>query len=327
MNSQAYLKAEATYGEAISVIRDIFQSVVDGRVKYGRILDIISKIDSALSTCGDEMIILTERATPESYLYGHSVNICIISMLFGKILTYSYNDVEKLGISALLHDMGMIKLEKLVSTNKKLTPKEFLEVKKHPEYTVMLLDNIDDLPESHKATISTTVLQVHERKSGKGYPYGIKSQNIHEFARIISIVDTYEALTHPRNWHERYLPHEALKMLLEIAESDFDVNMVNLFINHFSLYPPGSYVRLNTKEIAKVVGINKGLPKTPIVQVIIDPTGYKAKEETVVDLAKVNTLHIIEPVDETNLKIPDKRLALKLKAQKWWIDKDIKAFD
>ncbi|OIO74215.1 MAG: hypothetical protein AUJ85_06280 [Elusimicrobia bacterium CG1_02_37_114] len=305
------------YGDAINLMRDLLKNIEKNKVDFSNIAIIVKDINDLIAGGNKDVVAFCERATPDFYLCAHSVNVCILSTLVGYELKKS--DIDKLSLCALLNDLGMIKFTDLVQKSGKLTSHEFLEIKKHPVYTVQLLENISGIESSLKSFIQKIVVQVHERRDGKGYPSGLMGENIDEFARIISIVDVYEALIHPRDWRDRHIPHEAIKMLIEFAVTDFDVSIIKAFIGTISLYPAGSYVRLNSGEIGKVIGSNPGLPTRPKVRIIIDPEGNRAKEQKIVDLSVDSMICVIEAIDETKIKISDKKLALELKAQRWWV--------
>jgi len=110
-----------------------------------------------------------------------------------------------------------------------------------------------------------------------------------------------------------------MKMMIRASGSDFDTDILKAFIEKISLYPPGSYVRLNSDEIAKVVKVNPGLPTRPVVKCVANGKGQKISENKIIDLAANSVICIKEAVDETRLELTDKRLALELKAVRWWV--------
>jgi len=310
--------AEKVYSSLISVIRTIFGIIEKEKIAVSVILNVVRKVISLIVAKNEELIAMCEYTTPDVYLYSHTANVCILSIMLGEKLKYSTEDLEKLGLCAFLHDLGMKKVLDIATESSKLSQQEFKEIKKHQDYVLGLIDNIEMTSETREF-VKNVVQQVHERKNGRGYPKGLSGEEINSFARIISIADVYEALTHPRVWRERYLPHDALKKMIESAKDDFDLNFLKIFIEKMSLYPIGSYVRLNSEEIARVIGINPGLPTRPKVKVIVDSEGKRVQTQKIIDLSKTGVIYILEPVDETKLNISDKKLMLELKARKWWV--------
>ncbi|MDI6641630.1 MAG: HD domain-containing protein, partial [Elusimicrobiota bacterium] len=236
--------AEKVYGELIATAKNVYDNIETSQIAFLPIMTVIRKVIAVLVAGNDELVAFCECSTPELYLYSHAANVCILSTLLGVSMNYSQVDLEKLALSALLHDIGMLKLLNIANKPEKIPQNEFKEIKKH-SYVSELLSNIE-LTGEQKQLLETIISQIHERIDGHGYPKGLSGEDINIFARIIGVADVYEALTHKRPWRDRYLPHEALKKMIEIADSDFDTKLIKLFIDKISLYPPGSYVRLNT---------------------------------------------------------------------------------
>ncbi|MBU0951638.1 MAG: HD domain-containing protein [Elusimicrobia bacterium] len=310
--------AEKAYDEAIDTVKKLFANIEKTKQDINLLLNIARKTTALLIANNEELIILCTRTTPNLYLYSHSVNTCILSTALAIALGYSSDDLEKIALSALLHDTGMIKIVSVVSKSSKVSQHDFNEIKKHPNYSRELLENVDMSPQT-KTFLDAVITQVHERKDGSGYPKGLSGEQTNVIAKIVSICDVYEALTHPRSWREAILPHEALKKMIDMADADFDMNMVKLFIEKISLYPIGSYVRLNDEQVARVISSNPGLPTRPNLKIIVDCENKKVSDQKFVDLRKSSVLYITKCVDETMLKLEDKKLVLELKARRWWV--------
>lgn len=304
------------YGEAIDGIRSVFSNIKEKKDIF--FPDYLRTVTDVVKTHPDEILMYCAKTTPDSYIYSHSVNVCIYAVMIARTLGYSDSDIEKLAVCAFLHDVGMIELLALVSKRAKLSASEFEEVKMHPALGQDYVNARAKLPAETKNVLSKVILQIHERVGGGGYPKGLKSGDIHDFAKIIAVCDTYEAMTHPRSYKEAEIPHNAIKNLINLTEDNFDTDIMKAFINTVSLYPVGSYVRLSNNEIAKVVKINKSMPTRPKVKVIIDPYGKKIAEQQSIDLVDVSIIAIKESVDETKLKIEPK-LAIELQSQRWWL--------
>ena len=128
-----------------------------------------------------------------------------------------------------------------------------------------------------------------------------------------------QALTHVRAWRPRYLPHDALRLLIEQHESSFESGVVKAWIETISLYPTGSFVRLNSGEIGRVIFTNAGLPTRPRVKVLIDGKGNHLSKPRYVNLAAQPIAYITDAVNEEKIQSRDQRLLLELRAQRWWV--------
>jgi HD-GYP domain-containing protein (c-di-GMP phosphodiesterase class II) len=134
--------------------------------------------------------------------------------------------------------------------------------------------------------VKEAVQMHHERVNGKGYPRGIQQDSINPYAKIIGLVDTYEAMTNGRPYVEGMNAHKAVKFILSSLKGDFDEEVMKVFIDKMSVYPIGSIVRLDTRELARVVSVQPGSPLRPVVMVIRDANGEPVKERTIIDLSK-----------------------------------------
>ncbi|OGS27571.1 MAG: hypothetical protein A2297_06290 [Elusimicrobia bacterium RIFOXYB2_FULL_48_7] len=310
--------AEQVYSEAIDNVKKFLVNVEKNKLDINPLLNVARKITALAVAGNEELLVLCSHTTPDLYLYSHCANTSILTANLGYAMGYSSDDLEKMTLCALVHDAGMIKIVSISEKPSKISQRDFNEVKKHVAFTKELLNNVNMSPQM-RVLVNSVVSQVHERKDGSGYPKGLAGEETNVYAKIIGVADVYEALTHPRAWREATLPHEALKKMIDIAEAEFDINMVKLFIEKISLYPIGSYVRLNSEEIARVVGSNPGMPTRPKLRVIVDSENKRVLGQKFIDLGTNSIFFITEPVDETRLRLTDKKLTLELKAKRWWV--------
>lgn len=128
-----------------------------------------------------------------------------------KGVNYSSKQLIELGITSILHDIGMVFIpQEIVEKNGKLTASELEKIRKHPYCTYKILQTLGE----KYSWIAKVAYQEQEREDGRGYPRGLKGDEIHDYAKIIGVVDVYEALTHDRPQRMGYMPHEAVKLLL-----------------------------------------------------------------------------------------------------------------
>lgn len=215
---------------------------------------------------------LIELKTFDNYTYIHSLNTCVLSLFYGIQMSYSKPMLMDLGMGALLHDIGKTKIPlEILNKNGKLTSEEYDIMKTHPELGYEMVKNLDCMNERGK----TIVLEHHERIDGKGYPYGLKGDKISKYARIACISDVYDAIVSDRVYRKGFAANEAYEFILGNAGTFFDLELVNIFKNNFSLYPLGACVRLTNGLEGFVVGHNKGFPDRPIVRIIYDENHIK----------------------------------------------------
>jgi HD-GYP domain-containing protein (c-di-GMP phosphodiesterase class II) len=277
------------------VINTVSQNLLAATENNALDLDIIKlmvgDIQSQIEISSNVLLSLSHVKACDIYLFSHLVNVSVLALIIGRQLKLSDRDLEDLGMTALLHDTGMVKIDRAVFEHeRKLSPGEWAEIKKHPLYSVELLENSG----SFSANIVDGIMDHHERMDGSGYPNCKKGLDISYFGKIIAVADVYDACISPRKYRNRLTPRQALKNLL--GESYlFDLEILRAFVAAMAIYPIGSYVRLNTGVIAKVVGCNKNEPFRPEVRIILDNTKRKLPQSIRLNLmAEENIRYYIE---------------------------------
>jgi HD-GYP domain-containing protein (c-di-GMP phosphodiesterase class II) len=239
------------------------------------------------------VIMMMNMNVMSTYLYQHSLNVTIITTMLGIIKGYSRTDLYTLALGSMLHDIGKTKIrQELLSRPGKLTPDEFKEIQTHTIHGFNMLRNEPGVP----LIAAHCAFQHHERMDGSGYPRGIKGDEIHEFARLIAIADSYDAMTNHRPHRYAMLPHQALEILYGCSGTLYDRQMVATFRDNVAIYPIGVTVKLNTGERGVVVALHQNNPQRPIVRIFMQADGSQAEPVYELDLSKkLNVL--VESVD------------------------------
>ena len=241
----------------------------------------VGDIESQIQLNSNVLLNLCHIKTHDNYLYSHSVNVSIVAMIIGRGLRLDDNTLKNLGLSALLHDFGMTKIDKAIyDQDQKLTAEERIRIERHPVYGYELLCNAEDFSED----ILLGIKQHHERFNGSGYPDGLSGEEISLFGRIIAVADVYDACLSMRKHRPRMTPYETLKNLLGESRL-FDIKNLKALVTSMSIYPIGSFVRLNTGENAKVIGINHGFPFRPDIRIYLDRNHQKLEKPIRINLS------------------------------------------
>ncbi len=158
---------------------------------------------------------------------GHSERVRRYSHIIGEGLGFKPDELKSLELAALLHDVGKIGLPDIILNNEKeyLSENQWELVRMHPEIGVAILSHVAQLK-----SILPAIGQHHERFDGQGYPNGIDGENITLFARIIAVADSFDAMTMNRTYRSRFSLDKALSELSQNSGSQFDPQLVNLFI-------------------------------------------------------------------------------------------------
>ena len=176
----------------------------------------------------------------DNYTAGHSVRVSCFASVLGRLKGLNSDQLERLEQAALFHDIGKIATpEHILNKQEKLQPHEFEEIKKHPEWGEKIIRNIPFLKDR-----ATVVRQHHENYDGSGYPDGLKGEEISIEARILRIVDAYDALTSTLPYRGAKLLAETLPILAENKGTHFDPQLVDLFVEWLRENQPASLDRL-----------------------------------------------------------------------------------
>ncbi len=257
----------------------------------------IDELVGCLIFTDTELVRLFYEYASDNFLYAHMVNTTIMATEVGLGFGYNKSQLHELGLACFLHDIGMIKVDNLGMQTRKLTEEEYNKIKDHPSYGAEILSKIKDISDP----VIYVAKEEHERMNGTGYPNGLKDGEISEYARIVMVVDVYEALTHDRPYRKKISPHEAIKEL--IANNPlFDSGILKVLIGKVGVYPVSSWAELNSGEIGKVVINNNEYPLRPVVNILFDATGHKMKEPHVINLAKQFNLFIKKSLLHEDLK-------------------------
>ncbi len=231
----------------------------------------------------------------DEYLAHHLVNTTHLSITLGKGLKYSPKKLFELALATSIHDVGETQLpEGLTVRHGKLDQSGYSQLQQHPVYARELLQPYAQA----YPWLPDVIYQEHERYDGSGYPEGLSGDDIHPYARIIGLADTYEALTHSRPFREEMIPFNVLQQLIRLGGRLFHSDLVKTLIDQISVFPLGSKVLLNTGEIGKVVQINKGYPLRPLVQVLFASDGSPLEQGRSIDLKAEPMLYITGPAED-----------------------------
>ncbi len=235
--------------------------------------------------------------------YSHAISVCVMALTLGRFLGLPKNDLETLGVAALLQDLGKVKLPtELLSKVGELTRQEREMIKKHVDISVLLVNSMNDVPKE----VVDVVASHHERFDGSGYPRKFSRSQIDTLAAIAGLVDSYEAMTADRPYRKAKTSFQALMELYEERDKIFPGGLVEQFIQCIGIFPVGSFVELNSGEIGVVVSRNRVQQLKPRVMVLIDPQRERMPQPQAIDLAAQYLLPAKTPRIITKIVDPEK---------------------
>jgi len=262
----------------------------------------VNEIIDQLLSRESVVVNLTDIRSLDDYTFGHSVNVCVLSLITGITLGYGREELFRLGMGAVLHDIGKVRVpEEILNKPGSLTGEEFEVVKQHTVYGYELLRSLPDV--GHASAY--VALQHHERHDGQGYPEGLRGDEIHPFARIVAVADVFDALTSDRVYRRALPVHEAWEMLAGSGDYFFEFRIVRAFLFNVAAYPVGTIVALSSGEVGVVVETARGLSRHPRVRVLFDAGGAPVTDGREWHLAKERGVTVVRVVGEEELENPE----------------------
>lgn len=185
----------------------------------------------------------------DEYTFKHSVDVATMAMVVAKKMGYSEEEVYDIGVAGLLHDLGKAKVPpEILNKPGKLTEEEFEIMKKHSIHSYSILKDNKGI----KNDVKLAVLQHHEKINGQGYPMGLVASQICKFAKILTVVDIYDALVTERPYKAAFSQRDAVEMLMAMTY-ELDMDALKGFLGSVILYPVNCIVQLSNGERARVV--------------------------------------------------------------------------
>ncbi len=237
--------------------------------------------------------------TKDEYTFMHCVSVCALMTAFAQYLGYSKKEIDEISTGALLHDIGKA-LTPLEILNKpgKLTEEEFVIMKQHA--VTRETELLANCGLSEKAL--DVVSMHHERPDGRGYPLGLKDDELTEVGKMSAIVDIYDALTSVRVYKSAWEPSEALKNMLSWCPQQLDMELTQKFIKMLGVYPVGSLVLLKSGLVGIVIGPGEKMLR-PVLKIIYNANAQCYVEVRKMDLGKHPGESIQQPISPARYKI------------------------
>ena len=287
--------------KAQMAISEVYNSIKSDKLfRLNKVESSVTDIINLLKQNQNVFLFLYGLDENKNYLITHSVNVAFYSILLGMSLKYTASQLIELGTGAILVDAGMMKVPiYIINKQSKLSDQEYNLIKTHPLLGYKALTQL--------ATVSNNIadvsLQHHEQFDGKGYPRGLKGEEISELASIVSIADSYESQISNRIYKQKIYFHNAMKNLISSGANKFNPRLLNSFLPSLSLYPIGSIVKLNDQRIGIVIGSSPDKPLRPVVKLIFDEKKKKIKDTVLINLIDKTDIYIIKALEESEVQV------------------------
>jgi putative nucleotidyltransferase with HDIG domain len=271
-----------TYWEAVIIMTGFFGEVTAGRLPpLEGALGLVEGFRKYLATDRATLLLLTSLKGYERYTEQHCVNVCLLAMLLAEKEGLDEREIGWAALAGLMHDMGMVKVPREVADKSgSLTLGEQETYKSHPVHSAGVVHGMGGPDE-----VVLAVERHHVHCGGGGYPAGLETQQIPLLAGIVSVADTYDAITAIRPYKRPMDPVQAVNFLEKGRGTRFDPRHVDEFKSMVGTYPPGSVVRLSSNEIGLVVKAGDH-PDQPVVKMMVDENGTVLEDRWDLDLAE-----------------------------------------
>lgn len=272
--------AQGFFKELLDFIEQIFTDfVTKNELSIAKITEKLKDLITRVKEQRNYLLRLADLSSQlKNYIVVHTAKTAILSLAIGMQMKLPPHKLIELGMAALLHEIGMIRLPpQLYMSNRILTPEEKRAITAHPIIGYKILKTF-----SFPVTVCLTVLEHHEHIDGTGYPRQLSGDRISLPARILAVAGSYAALVSKRPYREGKDGHTSLLDLLRGKNTHYDENVLRVLILVVSLYPIGTYVQLVNGSKGVVIEPNLENPRYPLVKIYIADTGDPLKEPILV---------------------------------------------
>lgn len=254
-NRRDIQKTEKAFAQSLIQVRALMSKI------KGRPLNAIEEANGLIGAMADVLLgadslvlhLISSANKEQAGLYYHALNVATLSMMLAKNLKYSAAEIKTIGMGALFHDIGKLKIpSQILRKTTELTGPEFNLLKMHTKYGAELVGLTDTFPLEAWPIIE----QHHELIDGSGYPKGLKEAEIDKLARVVCVVNAFDNLCHPLDLSKARSPHHALSYMYRSMKGKLPEVEMRVMIKMMGVYPPGTIVQLTDQRIGIVMSVN-----------------------------------------------------------------------
>ncbi|MBI3568982.1 MAG: HD-GYP domain-containing protein [Gemmatimonadetes bacterium] len=288
--SQSKEAAKRTYAQSVAATKEVMNSVRLGQSpNIRKVKRVVQGIVDQILADETSLVGLTTIRDYDDYTFTHSVNVCIFGVALGRRLGLTRLQLYDLGLAALFHDIGKSRVP-LAVVNKPdlLTDDEWRLIASHPWMGVLALFQLKEQQEFPYRSMMVAY-EHHMRRDVTGYPRSLRTKAIGFFSKIIAVADGFDAATSRRSYQtEPMNPASVLAEMRDNPRRGMDPVIVKAFVNLLGIYPVGTFVVLDTFELA-IVHSNNPNPEMlsrPMALIVSDDLGNVKFPGELVDLAE-----------------------------------------
>lgn len=274
--------AEVTRTETSNLVKSFQEEIRFGKnLDGGLAKNAVSQCVASILRNPDAMMLMTQMKEKCVHTSEHAFNVCVYSIILGRLSGMDAKQLEDLGTCGLLHDIGNIEIpDDILKKTTALTDEEFEIIKRHTIYGRDILMSARNI---FSGAVDVAYCH-HECPDGSGYPRGLTAENLNQNCRIVSVVDRYGAIIRNTNYRSALNHLDAVNTLNTLADNNkIDKKLTSSFVSYLGFYPPGTIVELSSGEVAVVLRSNVKHRLRPQVLVVRDEG--RNPVERLIDLA------------------------------------------
>lgn len=285
------LDVEEEYDEALEVHNKTKEMVIQlfDDLRLGLELDATSVKDSISGSVDsilrnpDASIWLTRLQEANNATAQHSLNVTALSLILGRAMGFSKEELENLGMSAMMHDIGKAKLpQELLNKEEPLNQEETALYETHPQLGYEILSQASGV--YHGA--ANVALYHHKFINGTGFPNNLDIDKMPLFAKIVSIANTYDHDTTQTLSFAAMSPTDCLNKLYKSSSTLYDRDLILRFIDGMGIFPSGSIVEMTNNEVGIVLSSTRDKLKPRVIMML--DSDKEAAIQQVIDLSMVS---------------------------------------
>lgn len=246
--------------EFVGMLKENFTESMAG-LKMGKSIDtpaIVNVVSDIIFMSNDNPEVFTKIALNEGMSkdeYTHGINVCINAVSLGQAVGIKGKELHDLGLAGLLHDIGKVRVPTHILNKKAyLSDYEMSALKRHPEYSVQILQRYNDISED----VLNIIYQHHECCDGSGYPSSINSQYILKPSKVLAVAEAYNTmLMYSPEYPRAFNNTDAIKKLYAESGKKYQADIVKMFISIMGVYPVGTTVSLSNGAIGIICETNR----------------------------------------------------------------------
>ena len=283
---QNKLEARQDYDQGVTIMRDVETQVKLGKVfEVGPLQNLVGNLLDNLFKDPAAVLGLTAIRSHDDYTLNHSINVCILSLSLGASLGLDSESLKSLGLSALLYDLGKVRIpEGILNKEGPLSADEWQIVKSHASEGADLLKRIqlvDQMP-------MVVAFEHHQRHDMQGYPEVKSPSEQHLFSKVVALCDAYDAMTTRRPFRREIRPDKALAVLMQGRNKAYDPSITKALVAMLGIYPMGAVVKMSDGATGVVFRVNRDDLLRPRIRRLIDASGRWLEKPDTIDLRLIS---------------------------------------